>query len=579
MGLSIKQKILLDLMVRCDKIMKEHDIKYFLFGGSTLGALRHKGFIPWDDDIDIIMDVEDYYKLEKVFENGPIDGIDLIFFHNDPYWYRSFAMLVNLEDTCYTNPVMFSGGKATGTRIDVMMCDYVPKERLEEYRHDLMLYQEVLTDSLMVDINIHEIKDEYFALRERIAAEGKVPVERELRNNLESYATSDDDELVVRFWTIELRHYEKELLYPPLYVDFEGHKLPIPAKPEEQMRLQFGNDWYIIPEQEEFMFHAFVDNYYISGNNYHDDIVNFIERESAEEEVRKRKAVLLERAKYSLDNSHFRSNLAFQREMMRADFEKNYDYYSKLISSGRYEEYYKAMEGLLKVRKHAQFVPKEHKNIPDDLMSGWLEACVYCGKYYHAMKLLDAFEIEDGLDKACDLIERVRVLAEAIQDRKTADMKAFLQNFTEEEQKIVPECIMTRIEFMKNAEGQYAEQASKVIDNCNYYLDRFPNNYEIMKIKADALYEQGREKEAMSLYDIVHEKTVNGMDLYDIENRFNYKPRFTGKQGDPLDIMLGESAVNKEIFTSEDHKEEYEHEQDQQKQEEKWSSEQYSPAE
>ena len=55
-------------MVYIDEVCREHNINYCLLGGSALGAVRHGGFIPWDDDLDIFMSLDDYEKFRDVFQ-------------------------------------------------------------------------------------------------------------------------------------------------------------------------------------------------------------------------------------------------------------------------------------------------------------------------------------------------------------------------------------------------------------------------------------------------------------------------------------------------------------------------------
>ena len=58
--------VILDLIVEFDSVCRKHNLRYFLDSGSLLGAIRHGGFIPWDDDIDVTMPREDYEKFIRL---------------------------------------------------------------------------------------------------------------------------------------------------------------------------------------------------------------------------------------------------------------------------------------------------------------------------------------------------------------------------------------------------------------------------------------------------------------------------------------------------------------------------------
>lgn len=69
-SISELQKCILSIIKDIDKFCKENRIQYYLMGGSALGAMRHKGFIPWDDDLDIFMTYDNYNKFIKLFDKS-----------------------------------------------------------------------------------------------------------------------------------------------------------------------------------------------------------------------------------------------------------------------------------------------------------------------------------------------------------------------------------------------------------------------------------------------------------------------------------------------------------------------------
>ena len=63
---DVQDKIL-EVMKFIDRVCRDNDIVYFIMGGTALGAIRHGGFIPWDDDLDIFMTPAEYEKFKKAF--------------------------------------------------------------------------------------------------------------------------------------------------------------------------------------------------------------------------------------------------------------------------------------------------------------------------------------------------------------------------------------------------------------------------------------------------------------------------------------------------------------------------------
>lgn len=82
---------MVEMLKYFDDLCQKHGIKYWLSSGNCLGLVRHGGFIPWDDDMDVEMLREDYLKLEKVFEET--DNYVLQTWKNDKGYFLSFAKM------------------------------------------------------------------------------------------------------------------------------------------------------------------------------------------------------------------------------------------------------------------------------------------------------------------------------------------------------------------------------------------------------------------------------------------------------------------------------------------------------
>ena len=118
-----------------DKICTENGIKYWLSYGTLLGAVRHGGFIPWDDDLDVEMLREDYLKLEKVFKET--DKYVLQTHKNDKFYELPWAKMRDKNSQVY-----HSLYKYEGVFVDVFQLEYT-NERISKFArsvHHVLYY-------------------------------------------------------------------------------------------------------------------------------------------------------------------------------------------------------------------------------------------------------------------------------------------------------------------------------------------------------------------------------------------------------------------------------------------------------
>ena len=92
-GNELLHKVLLSAMKDIDKTCREHGLRYYLYAGTLLGAVNHKGFIPWDDDVDIVMFPDDFEKLCEIIERDYSDRYSIMTFDNTPDWYSKMSKL------------------------------------------------------------------------------------------------------------------------------------------------------------------------------------------------------------------------------------------------------------------------------------------------------------------------------------------------------------------------------------------------------------------------------------------------------------------------------------------------------
>jgi lipopolysaccharide cholinephosphotransferase len=97
------QLTILDIIKLFARICEKHNLRYYMVGGTMLGAIRHKGFIPWDDDVDMGMPRPDYEKFLKIVKKELPEGYSFLNYKSNPKYNRYFSRIVNDNVEIYNN--------------------------------------------------------------------------------------------------------------------------------------------------------------------------------------------------------------------------------------------------------------------------------------------------------------------------------------------------------------------------------------------------------------------------------------------------------------------------------------------
>jgi len=130
---TLKKLQELELMMLKDfiKICDENNLEYFMYSGSLIGAVRHKGFIPWDDDIDVIMFREDYDKFVEIFKSQKNEKYDLLTAENTDDYFLLFSKIV-LKGTKFEEWWFDQVNFDLGIFIDIFVLDDAPKNKFSQ---------------------------------------------------------------------------------------------------------------------------------------------------------------------------------------------------------------------------------------------------------------------------------------------------------------------------------------------------------------------------------------------------------------------------------------------------------------
>ena len=252
--LEEQKEIQIELLKELRRICDSNNLIYFLGGGTLLGAIRHKGYIPWDDDIDVMMPRKDYESLLKIFDKDCKENHKILTYINTKDYYYSFAKIVD------TNTFLKEGGlrpiETLGIYIDVFPIDFLPddEEKIKKIFKKYSLVYKTIGMYKISDISkVTKNKVKLFSKRIVLCFVKTFNITPKVLKKLDRLAIKYENTSKVA--CISGRYAEKEIM-PRKFIedyilaDFEGEKYKIPKDYDEYLTKHYDNYMELPPEDK-----------------------------------------------------------------------------------------------------------------------------------------------------------------------------------------------------------------------------------------------------------------------------------------------------------------------------------------
>ena len=249
--------IMIKILKEIHRVCEKHNIKYFISDGTLLGAVRHGGFIPWDDDIDISMLREDYDKFINIGSNELKEEFFLQTADTDKdYNVYGTPLKVRHKNSIYREKWDVYKGRYSGIFVDIFPFDKVPDKELKR-KFQFKLSKALITSKLKINfsdgVNLKSIA------RSSTQLLGKCINYKFIRKILHSTLKWNNDSKsnkvkygVELVWDLEL---PIEAIFPLKPIKFEGDTFWGPNDPDKVLSIQYG-DYMKLPPESERATHA-----------------------------------------------------------------------------------------------------------------------------------------------------------------------------------------------------------------------------------------------------------------------------------------------------------------------------------
>lgn len=253
------QNVILGIAKDIDSLCKKNNIPYYLLGGSCIGAIRHHGFIPWDDDLDIIMSRDNYEHFINVCKTQ-MDADKYILQEGQKDWPLDFSK-IRLRGTYLHEPEdEYANDDMHGIYVDIFPMDCVSDNQV-------VSCLQYIAAKYLLCYQLGKRTYRSASLKKKLMIWAAIPLKlRPLRHAVEFFVRKDNKKGSNCYGFFYGRTKYKTSITPreiygePLYVSFEDTFLPVPEHYHKYLTQMFGNYMKLPPvEQQKGLHLLFVD--------------------------------------------------------------------------------------------------------------------------------------------------------------------------------------------------------------------------------------------------------------------------------------------------------------------------------
>lgn len=254
------QEIEMSMLLDISRVCKEHNLRYYMAEGSLIGAVRHHGFIPWDDDVDLAMPREDYLRFLEIAQEALGDAYEVQ--HSTTvknYWSPFIKVRLLRHNGKFQQMHIAHLTENNGPLIDIFPLDSVPEKDSLAQRinsQKIRFYRGMITRKLGC------IKGKRLADR-AVTFLGRFYTVDGLHRRLDKLHTkynSPDNPYIVNwasYYAVQKETFPREAFDEMLYLPFEQHEMPVPSGYDAVLTTIYGDYMTPPPEDKQVIKHHF----------------------------------------------------------------------------------------------------------------------------------------------------------------------------------------------------------------------------------------------------------------------------------------------------------------------------------